>query len=60
MPVALSSRWNLWEPELETIQGLAIQGEYLYLVYGHQQKELRSTRFLTSLITSVLQWVYIK
>lgn len=60
LPIAISSSWVLWEPELETIQGLAIQGDYLYLVYGHQQKELRCTRFLTSLLNSVLIWVYIK
>lgn len=56
LPTHYSSSWVLWEPELETIQGLAIHGAYVYLTYGHRQKECRVTRFILPLLETVVQW----
>jgi len=55
-PTHVSSSWVLWEPELETIQGLAIHGDYVYLSYGHKQKECRVTRFVIPLLYTAVAW----
>ena len=59
-PTHYSSSWVLWEPELETIQGLVIHGDYVYLSYGHRQTECRVTRFITQLLETVVTWYLIE
>lgn len=56
VPTHVSSTWVLWEPELETIHGLAMDNEYIYLTYGHRQKECRITRFIRILLDKSLTW----
>lgn len=56
LPTQASSSWVLWEPELETVQGLAVHGEYVYLTYGHKQKECRVTRFILPLLETAVVW----
>lgn len=56
LPVQYSSTWVLWQPEYETVSGLAILGEYIYIVYGHGQKECRLTRWSTRLLDSEVRW----
>lgn len=56
IPTHWSSTWVLWEPELETIQGMVIHGAYVYVTYGHRQKECRVTRFILPLLETALTW----
>jgi hypothetical protein len=56
VPTHYSSSWVLWEPELETIQGMVIHGEYVYLTYGYRQKECRVTRFILPLLETAVVW----
>jgi hypothetical protein len=56
LPTQMSSTWVLWKPEHETLSGLAVLGEYLYLVYGYAQKECRLTRWSTRLLETEVRW----
>jgi len=60
IPTHMSSTWVLWEPELETVQGMCVAGEYLYLTCGYHHKELRLTRFSLPLLDHCLSWYVLK
>jgi hypothetical protein len=57
VPSHYSSTWVLWKPENESIQGLYIHDEYVYISSGHvDQSECRVTRITLPLLDSFIWW----